>query len=77
LNYNKKKIHKRSDDVELSFFFFSFNFFFFFLKKNYGPFIHLLYRGAEVDVKRLPKRPAPPRFGRKLTDVQKASNTLA
>ncbi|PWZ44342.1 hypothetical protein Zm00014a_011123 [Zea mays] len=29
-------------------------------------------RGAEVDVKRLPKRPAPPRFGRKLTDSQKA-----
>jgi hypothetical protein len=34
-------------------------------------------RGAEVDVKRLPKRPAPPRFGRKLTDAQKASNILA
>uniref|UniRef100_A0A2P2K550 Electron transporter n=1 Tax=Rhizophora mucronata TaxID=61149 RepID=A0A2P2K550_RHIMU len=30
-------------------------------------------RGAEVDVKRLPKRPAPPRFGRKLTDAQKVS----
>ena len=29
-------------------------------------------RGAEVDVKRLPKRPAPPAFGRKLTDSQKA-----
>lgn len=29
--------------------------------------------GAEVDVKRLPKRPAPPRFGRKLTESQKAS----
>lgn len=29
-------------------------------------------RGAEVDVKRLPKRPAPPRFGRKLTEAQKA-----
>ncbi|KAF9661248.1 hypothetical protein SADUNF_Sadunf19G0048500 [Salix dunnii] len=29
-------------------------------------------RGAEVDVKRLPKRPAPPRFGRKLTETQKA-----
>ncbi|KAL6008559.1 hypothetical protein ACLOJK_034072 [Asimina triloba] len=28
-------------------------------------------RGAEVDVKRLPKRPAPPRFGRKLTESQK------
>lgn len=28
-------------------------------------------RGAEVDVKRLPKRPAPPAFGRKLTDAQK------
>uniref|UniRef100_A0A6N2LJR7 PDZ domain-containing protein n=1 Tax=Salix viminalis TaxID=40686 RepID=A0A6N2LJR7_SALVM len=28
--------------------------------------------GAEVDVKRLPKRPAPPRFGRKLTETQKA-----
>ncbi|XP_052182459.1 uncharacterized protein LOC127795039 [Diospyros lotus] len=28
-------------------------------------------RGAEVDVKRLPKRPAPPRFGRKLTEAQK------
>ncbi|KAK7253120.1 hypothetical protein RIF29_37560 [Crotalaria pallida] len=32
-------------------------------------------RGAEVDVKRLPKRPAPPRFGRKLTDAQKARAT--
>ncbi|KAA0055114.1 hypothetical protein IC582_022099 [Cucumis melo] len=32
-------------------------------------------RGAEVDVKRLPKRPAPPRFGRKLTDAQKAKAT--
>ncbi|KAK6926129.1 hypothetical protein RJ641_007848 [Dillenia turbinata] len=29
-------------------------------------------RGAEVNVKRLPKRPAPPRFGRKLTESQKA-----
>nr|KYP52679.1 hypothetical protein KK1_025421 [Cajanus cajan] len=29
-------------------------------------------RGADVDVKRLPKRPAPPRFGRKLTEAQKA-----
>ncbi|KAH9734932.1 Rubredoxin family protein [Citrus sinensis] len=29
--------------------------------------------GADVDVKRLPKRPAPPRFGRKLTEAQKAS----
>nr|GMD20471.1 electron transporter, putative [Ipomoea batatas] len=33
-------------------------------------------RGADVDVKRLPKRPAPPRFGRKLTDAQKASLVL-
>ncbi|KAK8590128.1 hypothetical protein V6N13_088911 [Hibiscus sabdariffa] len=32
-------------------------------------------RGAEVDVKRLPKRPAPPRFGRKLTEAQKAKAT--
>eukprot|EP00262_Sarcandra_glabra_P015738 TRINITY_DN491_c0_g1_i1.p1 TRINITY_DN491_c0_g1~~TRINITY_DN491_c0_g1_i1.p1 ORF type:complete len:310 (-),score=48.32 TRINITY_DN491_c0_g1_i1:307-1122(-) len=32
-------------------------------------------RGAEVDVKRLPKRPAPPRFGRKLTEAQKARAT--
>ncbi|KAF0897611.1 hypothetical protein E2562_000346 [Oryza meyeriana var. granulata] len=32
-------------------------------------------RGAEVDVKRLPKRPAPPRFGRKLTESQKARAT--
>ncbi|KAK4362810.1 hypothetical protein RND71_018051 [Anisodus tanguticus] len=29
-------------------------------------------RGVNVDVKRLPKRPAPPQFGRKLTDAQKA-----
>ncbi|KAG6499807.1 hypothetical protein ZIOFF_039599 [Zingiber officinale] len=28
--------------------------------------------GAEVDVKRLTKRPAPPRFGRTLTEAQKA-----
>lgn len=34
-----------------------------------------LCRGAPVDVKRLPKRPAPPAFGRKLTDAQKASPT--
>ncbi|KAL8234159.1 hypothetical protein R6Q59_020259 [Mikania micrantha] len=32
-------------------------------------------RGADVDVKRLPKRPAPPRFGRKLTDAQKERAT--
>ncbi|KAL0299797.1 UNVERIFIED_CONTAM: hypothetical protein Sradi_6639500 [Sesamum radiatum] len=32
-------------------------------------------RGAEVDVKKLPKRPAPPAFGRKLTDAQKARAT--
>eukprot|EP00250_Pteridium_aquilinum_P011623 c20202_g1_i1 orf=344-1141(-) len=32
-------------------------------------------RGAEVDVKKLPKRPAPPRFGRKLTEAQKARAT--
>ncbi|XP_068329470.1 protein MET1, chloroplastic-like [Pyrus communis] len=31
--------------------------------------------GAAVDVKRLPKRPAPPRFGRKLTEAQKARAT--
>lgn len=34
------------------------------------------HRGAEVDVKKLNKRPAPPRFGRKLTETQKASHTL-
>ncbi|KAM7255503.1 hypothetical protein ACFE04_008401 [Oxalis oulophora] len=31
--------------------------------------------GADVNVKRLPKRPAPPRFGRKLTDSQKERAT--
>lgn len=31
--------------------------------------------GPDVDVKRLPKRPAPPAFGRKLTDAQKARAT--
>ncbi|KAG2576953.1 protein MET1, chloroplastic-like [Panicum virgatum] len=31
--------------------------------------------GADVDVKRLPKRPAPPRFGRKLTESQKERAT--
>ncbi|KAI3856081.1 hypothetical protein MKX03_037621 [Papaver bracteatum] len=31
--------------------------------------------GADVDVKRLPKRPAPPRFGRKLSESQKARAT--
>ncbi|KZV21586.1 hypothetical protein F511_11079 [Dorcoceras hygrometricum] len=30
-------------------------------------------RGVEVDVKRLPKRPAPPTFGRKLNEAQKAT----
>lgn len=34
------------------------------------------HRGAEVDVKKLNKRPAPPRFGRKLTETQKVSSTL-
>ncbi|XP_042425165.1 uncharacterized protein LOC122013428 [Zingiber officinale] len=32
-------------------------------------------RGAEVDVKRLTKRPAPPRFGRTLTEAQKERAT--
>eukprot|EP00897_Mesotaenium_endlicherianum_P005589 jgi/Mesen1/5058/ME000252S04177 len=32
-------------------------------------------RGGEVDVKRLPKRPAPPRFGRNLTAAQKERAT--
>ncbi|ERN15633.1 uncharacterized protein LOC18443924 [Amborella trichopoda] len=32
-------------------------------------------RGVEVDVKRLPKRPAPPQFGRTLTEAQKARAT--
>lgn len=32
-------------------------------------------RGVDVDVKRLPKRPAPPRFGRTLTETQKARAT--
>ncbi|KAK1273693.1 hypothetical protein QJS04_geneDACA012215 [Acorus gramineus] len=32
-------------------------------------------RGVDVDVKRLPKRPAPPRFGRNLTEAQKARAT--
>ncbi|KAH9296445.1 hypothetical protein KI387_040033, partial [Taxus chinensis] len=32
----------------------------------------VISRGADVDVKRLTKRPAPPRFGRKLTEAQKA-----
>ncbi|XP_060204055.1 uncharacterized protein LOC132632225 [Lycium barbarum] len=32
-------------------------------------------RGVDVDVKRLPKRPAPPQFGRKLSDAQKARAT--
>ncbi|KAG5617417.1 hypothetical protein H5410_017241 [Solanum commersonii] len=36
----------------------------------------VISRGADVDVKRLPKRPAPPQFGRKLTDAQKASIDL-
>ncbi|XP_015070501.1 protein MET1, chloroplastic [Solanum pennellii] len=35
----------------------------------------VISRGADVDVKRLPKRPAPPQFGRKLTDAQKARAT--
>ncbi|KAG6508334.1 hypothetical protein ZIOFF_033708 [Zingiber officinale] len=33
----------------------------------------IVNRGAEVDVKRLTKRPAPPRFGRTLIEAQKAS----
>ncbi|XP_050214494.1 uncharacterized protein LOC126665673 [Mercurialis annua] len=32
-------------------------------------------RGPDVDVKKLNKRPAPPRFGRKLTETQKARAT--
>ncbi|KAL8538318.1 hypothetical protein ACS0TY_000340 [Phlomoides rotata] len=35
----------------------------------------VISRGVEVDVKRLPKRPAPPAFGRKLTDAQKTRAT--
>ncbi|KAL2631424.1 hypothetical protein R1flu_016110 [Riccia fluitans] len=35
----------------------------------------VLSRGGDVNVKRLPKRPAPSRFGRKLTDAQKARAT--
>lgn len=35
----------------------------------------VISRGADVDVKRLPKRPAPPRFGRTLTETQKARAT--
>jgi hypothetical protein len=30
---------------------------------------------TSVDVKRLPKKPAPPRFGRKLSATQKANAT--
>lgn len=33
----------------------------------------MIHRGADVDVKKLNKRPAPPRFGRKLTETQKVS----
>ncbi|KAF2306638.1 hypothetical protein GH714_019989 [Hevea brasiliensis] len=33
--------------------------------------------GAEVDVKKLTKRPAPPRFGRKLTEAQKAMQAFS
>jgi len=32
--------------------------------------------GGDVDVKKLSKRPAPPRFGRKLNDAQKARISL-
>lgn len=32
-------------------------------------------RGVEVDVKKLTKRPAPPRFGRRLSETQKARAT--
>lgn len=35
----------------------------------------VISRGVDVDVKRLPKRPAPPTFGRKLTEAQKARAT--
>ncbi|KAL3689292.1 hypothetical protein R1sor_015601 [Riccia sorocarpa] len=35
----------------------------------------VLSRGGDVNVKRLPKRPAPSRFGRKLTDAQKVRAT--
>lgn len=38
-------------------------------------FVTLLSAGAEVDVKKLNKRPAPPRLGRKLTETQKARAT--
>ncbi|KAL0874259.1 hypothetical protein Bca101_023964 [Brassica carinata] len=39
-------------------------------------FCHFI-KGADVDVKKLNKRPAPPRFGRKLTETQKASILLS
>lgn len=35
----------------------------------------VLARGGSVEVKRLPKRPAPSRFGKKLTEAQKARAT--
>ncbi|XBI00435.1 hypothetical protein VPH35_129463 [Triticum aestivum] len=37
--------------------------------------LYTLWGGGDIDVKRLPKRPAPPRFGRKLSDSQKARAT--
>ncbi|KAM7255594.1 hypothetical protein ACFE04_008605 [Oxalis oulophora] len=41
----------------------------------FGINMDLKKKGADVNVKRLPKRPAPPRFGRKLTDSQKERAT--
>jgi len=46
---------------------------FFFLQAAPSPVTIVVVKGenTSVDVKRLPKKPAPPRFGRKLTQTQK------
>ncbi|CAH9058614.1 unnamed protein product [Cuscuta epithymum] len=45
------------------------------IQANPNSVYFVVSRGVEVDVKRLNKRPAPPRFGRKLTEAQKARAT--
>lgn len=38
---------------------------------------YVVFRGSDVNVKRLPKRQAPPRFGKKLTEAQKVKWRMA
>ncbi|KAH7571456.1 hypothetical protein JRO89_XS04G0056300 [Xanthoceras sorbifolium] len=76
LGFTKTAIQAKPDSVYFVVSRFSSSLCFFILNLHLFHMLTFNYigcRGAVVDVKRLPKRPAPPRFGRKLTEAQKAS----